>query len=200
MRFLSVLAVSAAVVGVAAADIAVPPPKGKKFLPVGSTVKLDREAKGYTLYTRAIAPGQWGAMPAKFEVGTEKAVAVPEWGSRTMGLYAIPDELAAKITTADQFNKALQDKKAGILAHEFPAQEAVDAKDERKKIDRAFVIKGVDAKDGITVEELKGEGKEEKKDDKKEPEAAAQPGVLVGGLALAAGVTLGGLWLVRRKK
>ena len=201
MRFLSALLVSAAVAGLASADIAIPPPKGKKFIPVSSTVKLEKPIKGYTLFTRAIAPGQRGAMPAKFEPGTEKPTAVPEWGSRTMGLYAIPDDLAAKITTADQFNKALQDNKAGILTHEFPAQEQVDEKDVRTKIERAFVIKVVDEK-GIKVDELvgeKGEAKPEKKEEKKLA-VLEQPGYLIGGLALAAGVTLGGLWLVRRKR
>lgn len=202
MRFLSALLVSAAVVGVASADIAIPPPKGKKFVPVSSTVKLEKEVKGYTLYTRAIAPGQWGAMPTKFEPGTEKATAVPEWGSRTMGLYAIPDELAAKITTADQFNKAMQDKKSGILIHEFPAQETVGEKDERKKIEKEFVIKSVDAKGGIKVEDVKGDKKEETKPEKKEEkkEVFAEPGYLIGGAAAALAVAFGGLWLVRRKK
>ena len=201
MRFLSALLVSAAVVGVASADIAIPPPTGKKFVPVSSTVKLDKEIKGYTLYTRAIAPGQWGAMPKKFEPGTEKATAVPEWGSRTMGLYAIPDDLAAKITTADEFNKALQDKKSGILSHDFPAQETVDAKDERKKIEREFVIKSVDAKGGIKVEAVTGDKKEEPKAEKKgegKSPVFAEPGYLIGGTAAAVAVALGGLWLVRR--
>jgi hypothetical protein len=197
MRLLFALLVSAAVVGVAAADIAIPPPRGKKFIPVSSTVKLDKEVKGYALYTRAVAPGQWGAMPTKFEPGTDKPTAVPEWGSRTMGLYAIPAELAAKITTADEFNKALQDKKSGILSHDFPAQETVDAKDERKKVERAFVIKGVDAKGGIQVEEVKGE--KETKPEKKSP-AFAEPGYLIGGGAAAVAVALGGLWLARRKR
>jgi hypothetical protein len=201
MRHLATLAVAAAVVGVASADIAIPPPKGKKFIPVNSTVKLEKEVKGYVLMTRAVAPGQWGAMPQKFQPSTEKAIALPEWGSRTMALYAVPDELAAKITTADQFNKAIQDKKSGILTHDFPAEETVDAKDERKKIERAFVIQGVDEK-GIKVAEVKDEKKGDKKEEKKEEKklAFAEPGYLIGGLALAAGVACGGLWLLRRRK
>lgn len=201
MRFLAVLALSVVVTGFAAADIAIPPPKGKKFVPVSSTVKLDKEIKGYTLFTRANAPGQRGAEPKKLEVGTEKAVAVPEWGGRDMSLYAVPDDLVPKLKTADEWNKALFDKKSVILIHDFPAKEQVNEKDERKKIERAFVIKGVDEK-GIKVEEVKdekGEPKPEKKEEKKLL-SFTEPGYLIGGAALAVGVTFGGLWLVRRKK
>lgn len=202
MRFLAVLALSAVTTSFAVADIAVPPPKGKKFVPVSTTVKLDKEIKGYTLFTRANAPGQMGALPKKFEPSTEKATALPEWGRRSMSVYAVPDELVSKLTTAKEWNAALfESKKSVILTHDFPAEQTVDEKDERKKIERAFVIKGVDEK-GIKVEEVKdekGEPKPEKKEEKKLL-SITEPGYLIGGAALAVGVTFGGLWLVRRKK
>lgn len=203
MRFPAVLAVSAVVVSLAAADIAIPPPKGKKFVPVSSTVKLEKELKGYVLFTRANAPGQTGAMPKKFELSTEKATALPEWGRRSMSVYAVPEDMVSKLTTAKEWNKALwEEKKSVILTHDFPAQEEVDEKDERKKIERAFVIQEVTEK-GIKVVEVKedkAEVKPEKKEEPKKRQAFAEPGYLIGGVALTVGVTLGGLWLVRRKK
>jgi len=200
MRFLATLSVLTVAVGVASADLAVPPPKGKKFVPVSSTVKLEKEIKGYTLFTRANAPGQRGALPKQFDLSTEKAVAVPEWGGRNMSLYAVPDDMVSKLKTADDWNKAIADKKSVIQIHDFAAKETIDDKDERKKVERAFVIQGVDEK-GIKVVEVKedkGEPKPEKKEEKKL--AFAEPGYLIGGLAAALAATFGGLWLVRRKK
>jgi hypothetical protein len=191
-----------AVVGFTRADIAIPPPKGKKFVPVKSTVKLESEVKGYAFFTRANAPGQMGAEPKKFEVGTKEAVKVPEWGSRSMDLFAVPEDMVSKYKTVKEWNEAIFNKKDGILTHSFAAQESIDKDDARKEIQRAFVIKSVDAKGGIKVEEVKADGKKEepKSKDKEEQAGVGEPRYLVAGCAAAVGVALAGLWAVRRKK
>lgn len=203
-RFLTALTVLAVATGFATADIPIPPPQGKKFVDVKSTVKLETDVKGYVFYTRADAPGQMGAEPKKFEVGTKDAVQLPEWGRRPMDLFAVPQGVAAKYKTVKEWNDAIFNKKDGILRHTFPAQEAVAADDKRKQIDRAFAIQSVDAKDGIQVVEVKADGKtvqpQAEKKDKEEQASAGGTRRLVAGGALAAGVALAGLWVARRAR
>jgi hypothetical protein len=191
------------VAGFAAADIPIPPPQGKKFIDVKSTVKLGIEAKGYVFFTRADAPGQWGVEPKKLELSADKAVALPEWGRRPMDLFAVPVDAVAKYKTAKDWNDAINGKKDGILRYTFPAQETVDKVDSRKVIEREFVIQSLNKEDGIVLEE-KADGKKEypevEKKDKEERASVSEPRYLIAGVAVAAGVALAGLWAVRRRK
>jgi hypothetical protein len=108
----------------------------------------------------------------------------------------------SKYKTVKEWNEAIFNKKDGILTHSFAAQESIDKDDARKEIQRAFVIKSVDAKRGIKVEEVKADGKKEepKSKDKEEQAGVGEPRYLVAGCAAAVGVALAGLWAVRRKK
>ena len=202
LRVLLTLTVLATVTGYTRADIAIPPPKGKKFVPVKSTVKLEKEMKGYTFFTRANAPGQMGAEPKKFEMSTEKEVNVPEWGSRSMDLFAVPDDMVAKYKTVKEWNDAIFNQKDGILRYTFAAQETIDKDDTRKEIQRAFVIKSVEAKGGIKVVEVKADGKQEepKSKDKEEAATLTEPRYLVAGSAAAVGIAFAGIWAVRRRR
>ncbi len=81
-------------------------------------------------------------MPKKFEPGTEKPTAQPEWGNRTMALYAVPDELAAKLTTATSSTRPCKTR-SRAFSRTSSRQETVEAKDERTKIERMFDISEV---------------------------------------------------------
>lgn len=184
------------IAGVAAANGAPPPqpPKGKVVIPVDVSVKLEKEIKGYVVFDTIYA-----GESRRQVVGTEKAVTIPPnpWlgggGSRyPVYVYAVPEDLVPKLkdlTAADR------DK---ILTHKFDGQEFADKSDARKLIQRQYVIMGVDPKKGIEVAEVKEDKQPVEKE--KDPLALAVPGDLIGGIAAALAVTLGGLWLVRRRK
>lgn len=195
MRFLVVLLAAVVFIGICGANMG-PPPKGKKYAGITNTVKLEKELKGFTLFTRHNAIEWELSVPVPFDVDNDKPVKVPA-NPRGTTLYAVPSDLAPKLKTADDWKAALKDKDNGIVQTWFSTLTELDETDERKGIERAWVIKSIDPK-GIVKEEVKDEKKPEKKGDK--PLALAEPGTLIGGLAAAVAITLGGLWLVRRRK
>jgi hypothetical protein len=67
--------------GVVLANAPLPPvPKGMKRVAVTHMVKLEKELKGYTLFTMPSGPWAQGDTPTKFAAGMEKAVKVPGGG------------------------------------------------------------------------------------------------------------------------
>lgn len=167
------------------------PPKGKKFVSVTNTLKLDHEVKGYTFFTMPGGPWAAGDTPTEFKIGTDKAVDIPS--GKYTALYAVPNDLVSKLKTTEQWLVAIRDAKSGIHEKRFANFAEVDEKDGDRKVE-AHVIKGIDAK-GMDIERV-----ESKADDKKEPLALAEPGYLIGGIALALSVTFGGVWLVWRRR
>lgn len=186
--------------GLASANGARPPepPKGKKAVPVAVEVILDKEVKGYVLYSNI-----WWNSRERLEANSEKAVGVSPDVLRILGhhftaVYAVPEDFEPKLKKLDDWDNASKEDKARVLRHEFDGYEFVDKSDERKAMTKTYLIKSIDAKSGIKVEEVKDEKKPAEKKDK--PLALSEPGTLIGGLAAAVSITLGGLWLARRRR
>lgn len=203
MRLLVALAVVAVVAGFASADGLAPPPKGKKFVSVTHEVLAGKDLKGY-VFVQRIAEGRFGAVSftfSKAELDEKKAMTVPvpaKYGNAS--LLAVPEDAAKEYKTDKELFTALEGKKVkGVQSINFSHLEAVDEKVKGDKVTWTYTVTEVDDK-GIKTT-VSGEGYEEpKKKSEKKPLAFAEPGYLIGGLAAAVAVTLGGLWLVRRKK
>jgi len=104
MRHLGTLAVLV-VAGVAWANV---PPPPSKVVSVEATVKLDKEIKGFVLFF----DDHSGKLPKQVDLSTEKATAVPfsEPADKFVLrqgvlLLAVPEDLAPKLKTADDWKK-----------------------------------------------------------------------------------------------
>jgi hypothetical protein len=206
MRVLTTLAVLAAVGGFALADIAPPaPPKGKKYVNVASEVKLGKDVKvsDYVFVLEQVtyrpAPTRTGS---KVELSADKATATNPGGRRSSAfLFAVPADKVKDYKSDEELQKALQQGKVkGAVNLSFPGTATVSDTVKGDTVTWTYTVTGIDEK-GIKTE-VSGDGtekKEEKKEEKKKL-AFAEPGYLIGGVALTVGVTLGGLWLVRRRK
>ncbi len=196
MRILFTLLLTA---GVVFANGAPPPqpPTGKKTIPVDVSVILDKEVKGYVLYSNIYQGDR-----ERLDVNSEKAMPVPRdlltslIARHGTVVFAVPEVLEAKLKKAEEWDKVPKEDKARILQHKFDGFAFVDKSDKRERLAKTYLIKSVDAKGGIKAEEVK----DDQKDEPKKPLAFTEPGALVGGIALALSVTLGGLWLARRRK
>lgn len=203
MRQIVALAVVTVVAGFASADGLAPPPKGKKFVSVTHEVLAGKDLKGY-VFIQQIAKGRFGANSftfSKVELDEKKATTVPVPAQHGYAsLLAVPEDAAKEYKTDKELFAALEGKKVkGVQSINFSNLEAVDEKVKESKVTWTYTVTGVDDK-GIKTT-VSGEGYEEpKKKGEKKPLALAEPGYLIGGLAAAVAVTLGGLWLVRRKK
>ena len=206
MRYLATLAVLATLGGFALADIAPPPPpKGKKYVNVVSEVKLGKDAKvsGYVFLLEQVlyrpAPD---ATATKVELSADKATAANAGGRRSYAvLYAVPDDGAKEYKAEKDLLAAVKGKKVkGAHTLAFAGTATVNDTVKGESVTWTYTVTGVDEK-GIKTD-VKGDGaEEEKKGEPKKPLALLdQPGYLIGGLAVAVGVTFGGLWLLRRKK
>jgi hypothetical protein len=190
------LLLAGVVAGVAAANV--PPPRDK-VVPVDATVKLEKELKGYVLYLNDYG----GGVPTRFEVGTDKAVPLPFREQKGVELrqgvelLAVPEGVVAKLKTAEDWKAARYSKTSVIHAVGLGGTTSIRAWDERKQVQKNYVIRGVDPKSGFNVVEVEEKKPEANKD---KPLASVEAGYLVGGGAAALAVSLGGLWLVRRRK
>lgn len=176
------------------------PPPPPRAVPVEVTVKLDQEVKGYVLFFDDFR----GELPTKAELSTEKPTALPfrvvNGHQQSVYLLAVPEELVAKLKTVDDWKATRERKNSPIHYYGTSGTALLDWTDDRTVVKQAFVVKGVDPRKGILVEDVKVDKKPDKKDKSKKPLALAEPGYLIGGIAAALAVTLGGLWLVRRRK
>jgi hypothetical protein len=183
--------------GVVLANTPPPPPRD---VPIEATVKLDQEVKGFVLFFDDTS----GELPKRAELSTDKPTALPfrvaNGHQQSVYLLAVPEELVAKLKTVEDWNAARERKNSPIHYYGASGTALLNFTDDRKVVKQAFVIKGVDPKKGILVEDVKVDIIPEKKDVPKKPLAFAEPGYLIGGVAAAVSITLGGLWLVRRRK
>lgn len=203
MRPLAVLAVVAVAAGFASADGLAPPPKGKKFVTVTHEVLSSKDVTGY-VFVQQVAQGRFGSYSSTFSkvsLDEKKAMTVPVPAANGYAtLLAVPEDAAKEYKTDKELFAALEGKKVkGVQSIRFLHQETVDEKVKENKVTWAYTVTGVDDK-GIKTT-VSGEGYEEpKKRGEKEPQAFAEPGYLIGGVAVAVAVAFGGVWLVRRRK
>jgi hypothetical protein len=178
------------------ADVAVPPPKGQKFVGVKHLIKLDKDITGYLFFTRAmgIRPGEL----AKIELSADKAVTLSPFGKLGLQLLAVPPEVAKKYATEKELLTALAGKVEGVSSARFQQTGLLPEKDERKELTVEHVIIGFDPNKGI---QMKDDGIAPKAPEKEE-EASAPTGTrtVIAGLALTAAFATGGLWLARRRR
>jgi len=178
------------------ADIAVPPPKGQKFVIVKHTIKLDKDINGYLFFTRGM--GIRNGDFAKVELTADKAVTLTGFGKFGLQLLAVPAEVAKKFATEKELLAALSDKMEGAASARFQQSGLLPEKDERKELTLEHVITGIDAKKGI---QMRDDGTAPKAPEKEEEASAPTgPRTVVAGLALTAAFATGGLWLARRRR
>jgi hypothetical protein len=193
-----VLGVLAALASVAPvrADVPVPPPQGKKFVPVTHSVKLDKGVSGYLFFTRAL--GLRNGPFEKIELSADKAVPLPGGGKFGLQLLAVPAAAAKKYATEKELLAALSDKWDGAASARFDRTGLLPEKDERKELAVEHLITGFDARKGI---QMKDAGDAPRAPEKKDQVLAPTgTGLVIGGLAAAAAFATGGLWLVRRRR
>ncbi len=201
-RFFAALLAASVVAGFAAADIAPPPPpKGKKYVNVTSEVKVNKDVKGYVFVAQTTTgPGRPTVKTSKLDLG-EKATTVVTGGRRNYAtLFAVPESAAKEFKTEKELLDAVTAKTVkGVQAIDLAGTATVSDAVKGESVTWTYAVTGVDEK-GIKTD-LSGDGVDEKKGEPKKPLALLdQPGYLVGGIALALGITFGGLWLIRRKK
>lgn len=195
------------------ADLAIPPPAGKKFVRQDHVVTTDKSYPEWEFYLQ-IGIGT----PKKVEFGPDTPVKID--GGRG-GLYgqavfaALPKGAAEKYADEKAFAKDFRARKvAGMAAakNAFNPQATVDAKDTRKSVTETHAVESVDAKGGIVLKTAapakdkgagsappsKGAGEEES--EAVEAGYAPRGGTVIAGLALALAVAFTGLWLARRPR
>ena len=178
------------------ADLALPPPKGKKFVAVRHSIKLDKDISGYVFFTRALGGPRNGDFE-KIELYADKAVALSGGGKGGLQLLAVPAEVAKKYATDKELLAALTDKLEGGASARFDRTALIPEKDARKELTVQHIITGFDAKKGI---QMKNDGDATKDPDKEESASApTSVRVAISGVVAAAAFVMGGLWLVRRR-
>lgn len=186
---LAAVAVLAALAGPAAADIPHPPqgPKlfGRDKTPTGAVrVRLGPGVGGYVFVSGQVTrlPGQKGPPLAVYHPVELSTDTPADLTSST--LHAIPEAEAKRYPTVDELIAALRaGKLAGVQRRHFPPPESGDER---------HVVTGIDDA-GIRTSLLVPPVVESARTPR-----LSLPGLWCGGLSLALGVTVGGLWLVRR--
>jgi hypothetical protein len=205
MRSLGIFWGVAMVIGSAFGDAAPdPPPKGTKVVEVTSQLTLDKGVSGY-VFVKEVGQYAGSGIDSEFgkvDLGEEKTVEIAKGGHHKMFaiIYAVPEATAKQYESDQSLFDALKERKVkGVLEVNLARRAEVSNKVKEKAVTWKYLISGIDAKDGIKME-VRGEGYEKPADKKDKPLALSEPGALIGGLAAAVSITLGGLWLVRRKR
>ena len=206
-RPLAALLLAALVAPFAAADVPPPPPpKGKKYVDVSCEVLAAKDLKpGWVMVQKVVTGGLGGTATtfARVDLDDAKPLAVPAAAGKFghVTLLAVPDDAAKDFKTEKELFDALKAGKVkGAKELYFPRTGTVDEKVKENKVRWTYTVTGV-GKDGIEAK-ASGEGYEvpDKPGDKPAKPVGFEPGYVVGGLAAAAAVCLGGLWLARRRK
>ncbi len=195
-RFVIGLVAALVSVALVRADIAVPPPKGKKFVAVTHSIKLDKDINGYLFFTRPL--GLRNGNFEKIEPSADKAVTLPGGGKFGLQLLAVPAALAKKYATEKELLTALTDKLEGVASARFDRTALLPETDARKDLTVEHIITGFDAKKGILMKENSDAPKAPDKEES--ASAPTRVGTVVSGLALTAAFATGGLWLGRRRR
>ncbi len=200
----------------ARADIAVPPPPGKKFVQVDYVLTTAKSYPEHEFYVVI------GTTPKKVEFGPETPVKID--GNRG-GLYgsrgqfvAVPKGAAEKFPSEKAFADAVAAGKVPGQANtkkNFDPRAAIDAKDARTAVVETYAVEKIEAKGGIVLKAAKapaspapGKGDKNAPDDETEftadevpaPALAPRGGAVVAGLAAALALAFAGVRLARRAR
>jgi hypothetical protein len=213
MKHAAAFLVALTAVCVARADLAVPPPPGKKFARVDYTITT---AKAYPDHEFYVVIGNFGdAKQVPFDPETPVKID----GNRRSGPFgaakfvAVPKGAAAKFGGDKEFAAALR---KGTVPGQASAKQAflsttnIDAKDPRTVVTETLAVEKIDAKSGIVLREVKsatspaptkGAGNAADPDtDGALATDAPRGGSVVAGLALTLALAFAGLWFVRRSR
>ena len=195
------LAVAGAVVAVGLARADLGPPPGSKYVPVVTTVKLEKSFPDHSFYVVGFGPG---ATPlTKVELDPAKATKVDAKSRYGGNLYAVPNAVVKEYKTEKELAEAIRKEKppVGVSSLSIGNRTTLKVSDKRDAIERVLLISAGDEKVGLKIAEEKPDAKDPEKKDPEGPTATAPPGgrLLVVGLAAALALVAGGLWAVRRK-
>lgn len=224
MKHAAAFLAALAAVCVARADLAIPPPAGKKFVTVDHVVSTDKAYPEYEFYLVTGFNGD----AKKVEFGPDAPVKID--GARRKGPYgqvtfaAVPKGAGEKFAGAKEFGAAIRKGTvpgAAVAKHSFPSSATIDAKDTRTVLTENLAVEKIDAKAGIVLKALKkneptspaptkGAGNApEPSDDVLLRCGTPSPddlsplprgGPVVAGLALTLALAFAGLWFVRRSR
>jgi len=197
MKHAAAFLVGLVAVCAARADLAVPPPVGKKFVMAEYVITTEKAFPDHEFYLVI------GGTPKKVEFGPDAPVKIGPnrprgFGSRTQ-FVAVSKGAAEKYADAAAFAEALRAEKVSGQAaakHSFDPMPAIDAADPRRKLEEKHVVERIDAKEGIVFRAAPV---------KAAPPGKAAPdppgprgGGVVAGLAVALAMGFAGLRLARR--
>lgn len=219
MKHAAAILVALAAVCAARADLAVPPPAGKKFVRVDHTITTDKTYPEHEFYLVVGFSGE----AKKVDFGPETPVKID--GNRRGGPYgavtfaAVPKGAAAKFAGAKEFGAALRKGSVAGQAtakHAFPSSTTIDAKDARTVVTETLAVEKIDARAGIVLKAAKkveptspapgARNADEPTVDEvltcgtPSPDDAPRGGTVVAGLALTLALAFAGLWFVRRSR
>lgn len=205
MRLFGVPMAVAMVAGMAWADLPIPPlEKDEKEVSVTSEVLLGKDVTGYVFVQKVgQGPGAPQYSYEKVELSQKTPKAMANNGRYTyVSLVAVPEDAAKEFKTDKDLFAALEARRVKGVHEVSLGGGTVRVKKAAVKenaLTETYTITAIDAKEGIKTSKNGGLPDEPKKDEKK-PLALSEPGTFVGGFAAALSITLGGLWLVRRRK
>jgi hypothetical protein len=191
------LLVAALSVTLVRADVAVPPPKGKKFVAMKHTITLSSDISGYVFFTRTL--GIRNGEFTKIELTSSKTHSLTGFGKFGMELVAVPEAVAKKYASEKELVAALATKLEGVSSARFQHTGLLPEKDPRKEMTLDHVVTGFDAKTGIKMTE-NGDAPKTPEKEEESTFAPTSPALAMSGLAVGAAFVTGGLWFVRRRR
>ncbi|AWM41541.1 hypothetical protein GobsT_74000 [Gemmata obscuriglobus] len=202
-KLLPTLVVVLLLASAATADVPPPPPpKGKKYVSVTNEVVLGKDVTGY-VFVQQVSSG-FGAPQfthEKLELTAGQAKAMAAGGRRALvSLFAVPQDAAKEFKTDAELFDALKAKKVkGAHRLDFASTATVSDQIKGNSVKWTHTVTAIDAKTGVK-EKVEGEGYDEPKANPKKEGSAVPPKGVAAGLAITAGVLLGGLWLAARTR
>ncbi|QDU22803.1 hypothetical protein [Urbifossiella limnaea] len=210
MKHAAAFLVALVAVCAARADLAVPPPAGKKFVTVDHVVTTDKTYPEHEFYLVTGFMGDAKLVP----FGPDTPVKID--GARRKGPYgqvtfaAVPKGAGEKFAGMKEFGAALRKGTVpgqATAKHAFPSSTTIDAKDTRTVITETLAVEKIDAKAGIVLKALKKNESgnappprgESPSDDETAVGDSPRGGSVVAGLAAALAMAFAGLRLARRK-
>lgn len=210
-RALFAFTVGLLAVAAARADLAVPPPPGKKFVKVEVQLTTDKGYPDHEFYVTtgfAVQKVEFGPdAPAKFNPVRTRPGATPP----PAPFWAVPKGTGAEYpNTRALFNALVTGKVKGQAAvmKSFPYQATIDATDKRTVVTETYAVEKIDAKAGIVLKAAKAKDapptsavpKGAPEDESEAAVPAPRGGAVVAGLAAALALAFAGVWLARRSR